>query len=246
MRAREEVPVQQGKNKQAVLMLSGGVDSSTVAAKAISEGYSIFPVLFHYGQRHSRETESSLKIAEHYGLDIKTINMDLRQIGGSSLTSAMDVEYHSPQEIGKEIPTTYVPSRNIIFLSIAASYAETLGISTILYGANSVDYSGYPDCRPEFVKAMERALSLGTKIGTENEFRILVPLQNLTKGEIISMGTQLGVPYELTWSCYEGEERACGKCDSCLLRLRGFMDAGMKDPIEYSEYPDFYREYIEK
>lgn len=227
-------------------MLSGGVDSSTSAAEALSEGYELFPLLFQYGQRHSREMESALKISKHYGLDAKTINVDLRQIGGSSLTSSMDVDYHDPEEIGKNIPTTYVPSRNIIFLSIAASYAETLGVNTVIYGANSVDYSGYPDCRPEFADAMGKALSLGTKIGTEKGFRIMVPLQHMTKADIIRMGSRLKVPYELTWSCYRGEEKACGRCDSCLLRLRGFMEAGLQDPVEYSEYPGFYREYIEK
>ncbi len=246
MKGREEVPVQQGKGKRAVILLSGGLDSSTSLAKALSEGYDVHPVLFHYGQRHSRELESSLRIAEYYGLKVKRINVDLTQIGGSSLTSDMNVEDHNPEDIGSEIPSTYVPSRNIIFLSMAASYAETINANTIIYGANSVDYSGYPDCRPEFVSAMEKALALGTKIGNESGFSIEVPLQFLTKTEIIKLGSELDVPYELTWSCYRGGDKACGHCDSCILRLKGFMGAGITDPVEYLDYPEFYREFLQR
>lgn len=233
------------KDKKAVVLLSGGIDSSTSLAQAIGEGYTVFPVLFKYGQRHSREVESSLRIAEHYGKVVKVIEVDLTQIGGSSLTSEMEVEDHDPDSIGESIPATYVPSRNIIFLSLAASYAETVGADTLIYGANSVDYSGYPDCRPEFVNAMEHALSLGTRTGNNNGFRIVVPLQFLTKGEIVRKGIELEVPFSLTWSCYRGGKKACGTCDSCVLRLKGFMEAGYRDPIEYSEYPAFYRHYLE-
>lgn len=236
--------VQQGTDEKAVILLSGGVDSSTSLSKAIKDGFDLFPVLFRYGQKHSREIESSLRIAEHYGKAVKIIDVDLTQIGGSSLTSEMDIQDHDPEKIGDSIPSTYVPSRNIIFLSIAASYAETVGAHTLIYGANSIDYSGYPDCRPEFVNAMEKALKLGTKQGTENGFRIIVPLQYLTKGEIIRMGKSLHVPYQYTWSCYRGGKKACGKCDSCILRLRGFMEAGEVDPIEYEIYPAFYEEYL--
>ncbi len=229
-----------------MILLSGGIDSSTAVAKSLEDGYALYPLLFNYGQRHSRELDSSRKIAEHYSLKVKTIQVDLTQIGGSSLTSGEEVDNHEFEDIGKSIPTTYVPSRNIIFLSMASSYAEVVGATSIIYGANSVDYSGYPDCRPEFVRAMERALNLGTKKGVESGFRIEAPLQYLTKGEIIREGLKLGVPYELTWSCYRGEEKACGKCDSCLLRLKGFMEANSVDPVDYSSYPDFYAEYIDK
>lgn len=245
MRALEGVRVPQEKNRKAVILLSGGIDSSTALARAVADGYELYPLLFRYGQRHSREADSSIAVAEHYGLRVKQIEVDLSQIGGSSLTSGMEVQDHSPEEIGKEIPTTYVPSRNIIFLSMAASFAEVIGASCIIYGANSVDYSGYPDCRPEFVNAMEMALNLGTKAGTETGFRISAPLQYLTKGEIIKQGRRLKVPYELTWSCYRGGEKACGKCDSCVIRLKGFMEAGLPDPLEYSYVPGFYRDFLE-
>jgi len=231
-------------DRKAVILLSGGVDSSTALALSLKNGYQVNPISFEYGQRHSRENESSRKIAEHYGLKLKEFSIDLRQIGGSSLTSEAAVEDHSPDEIGSTIPNTYVPSRNIIFLSIAASYAETIGARTIIYGANSVDYSGYPDCRPSFVNYMERALQEGTKIGTEEGMSVVAPLQYLSKGEIIRMGLKLGVPYKLTWSCYRGGEKACGRCDSCILRLKGFMEAGSPDPIEYESLPEFYQTFL--
>lgn len=168
--------------------------------------------------------------------------MDLRQIGGSSLTSDSPVPSRNIDEIKEEIPVTYVPSRNTIFLALAAAYAETVGATEIFIGANAIDYSGYPDCRPGFFNAMEETLNLGTKLGIERGLRINVPLQYLSKAEIIKMGVKLGVPYEKTTSCYNGNEKACGECDSCLLRLKGFQEAGMLDPVEYEKYPDFYHE----
>lgn len=233
-------------NRKTVILLSGGLDSSTSAAKMIHEGYSVYPVSFSYGQRHSRELESALRISRHFNLELKEISIDLTQIGGSSLTSSQDLKDHPVEEIGREIPSTYVPSRNIIFLSLASSYAEVIGASTITYGANSVDYSGYPDCRPEFVSAMEKTLNLGTKSGIDSGIRIVAPLQFLTKGEIIKQGIELKVPYQYTWSCYRGGDRACGTCDSCILRLKGFVEADIPDPLEYERLPDFYVEFLNK
>ena len=158
----------------------------------------------------------------------------------------MPVPERNMDEIKSEIPRTYVPARNTIFISIAAAYAETVNASTIFIGANAIDYSGYPDCRPEFFNSMEKTINLGTEYGIKNGFAINAPLQYLTKGDIVKLGRKLKVPYELTWSCYNGRKKACGKCDSCLLRLKGFMDANDIDPVEYEEYPDFYKKYLEK
>lgn len=179
-------------------------------------------------------------MARHFGVPHKVIDIDLRQIGGSSLTSDTPVPSRKMNEISEEIPVTYVPSRNIIFLALAAAYAETIEADEIFIGANAVDYSGYPDCRPEFFNSMEKTLTLGTKLGIEKGIRINVPLQYLTKGEIIRKGTLLDVPYEMTTSCYNGNAKACGQCDSCLLRLKGFQEVGIPDPVEYEQYPDFY------
>ena len=172
--------------------------------------------------------------------------MDLRQIGGSALTDNINVPERELNGIKDEIPVTYVPARNTIFLSIASAYAEIVGAGNIFIGANAIDYSGYPDCRPEYFNAMEKAINLGTELGLKNRININVPLQYLTKSEIIKLGRKLGVPYKYTWSCYNGREKACGKCDSCLLRLKGFMDADDFDEIEYENYPDFYDEYLRR
>lgn len=234
------------QNERAVCLLSGGLDSATVLAIALSKGFECHAISFSYGQRHERELLSSGKIAEHFGVDRVISNMDLRHIAKSALTGHGEIQKRERDEISQEIPNTYVPSRNIIFLSIAASYAESIGARHIFIGANAVDYSGYPDCRPSFYNAFERALNLGTKSGLENEFKIHVPLQFLKKSEIIKNGTKLSVPYELTTSCYEGGEEACGRCDSCILRLQGFMEAGLKDPVKYKNYPGFYQDYLKK
>ncbi|MEM0245513.1 MAG: 7-cyano-7-deazaguanine synthase QueC [Thermoplasmata archaeon] len=231
---------------KAVVLLSGGLDSSTTLAIAINQGYEVYPITFKYGQRHSKELESAKKISNYYGLKLKIIDISLDKIGGSALTDNYDVpERKDISEIGDEIPITYVPARNTIFLSIALSYAEVIGAEKIFIGINALDYSGYPDCRPEYVEEFNKLSRLATKVGVEGRpIEIVAPLIFLKKGEIIKKGIELGVPYELTWSCYRGGEKACGKCDSCLLRLKGFMEADEKDPLEYEEYPKFYLEYL--
>ena len=223
--------------KKAVVLLSGGLDSSTCMAIAKDEGYELYALSFDYGQRHSRELESAKAIAEHFGAkEHKILRIDLRQIGGSALTDdSIDVpENRDEEHMADEIPVTYVPARNTILLSFALAYAEVIGADAIYIGANALDYSGYPDCRPEYYRAFEEVARLGTKRGVEGKpIEIKYPLINMTKAEIIRTGMRLGVPYELTWSCYKGGEKACGVCDSCKLRIKGFKEAGYKDPIEY-------------
>ncbi|WMT51027.1 MAG: 7-cyano-7-deazaguanine synthase QueC [Ferroplasma sp.] len=232
------------EDKRAVVLISGGLDSPTVLAYALDHGYRVFPLSFDYGQRHAREVQSSEKICSYYGLELKKVNINLRQIGGSALTDDIEVPERGIDSIDGSIPVTYVPARNTIFISLAAAYGEVIGAGTIFIGANAIDYSGYPDCRPDFYNAMERTLNLGTEYGIEKGFKINVPLQYLTKADIVKLGRKLGVPYKLTWSCYNGREKACGRCDSCILRLKGFMEAGDFDDIEYEEYPDFYFKYL--
>lgn len=233
----------------ALVLLSGGLDSTTVLAYALKKGYDVATLSFDYGQRHNIELLSSRSVADFYGVENTVFKIDLRQVGGSSLTSEMPVEKRDIEKIGESVPNTYVPGRNTIFLSVAAAIAEVRGgIDRIMIGANAIDYSGYPDCRPAYFSAMERALSLGTRIGNEKGgFHIEVPLQYLSKAEIIRLGSSLGgAPYHLTTSCYEGKRPACGRCDSCQLRLRGFMEAGLRDPLEYESFPEFYSEYLKK
>ncbi|MEM3676355.1 MAG: 7-cyano-7-deazaguanine synthase QueC [Thermoplasmataceae archaeon] len=234
-------------HEKAVCLLSGGLDSSTTLAIAISRGYKCHAISFRYGQVHNRELVSAARIADHFGVPHTVVDIDLKNIAISALTGYGDIPRRNLNEIGQDdIPASYVPSRNIIFLSIAAAMAEGLGTGYVFIGANALDYSGYPDCRPEFFREFENALNAGTKIGLERGFRIQVPLQYLKKSEIIKLGTKLGVPYEMTTSCYRGGEIACGQCDSCLLRLRGFMEAGIRDPLPYATYPDFYQEFLKK
>lgn len=222
--------------KKAVVLLSGGLDSSTCAVIAKDEGFEIYAISFDYGQRHKFELDSADKIARFVGVkDHMIINSDLSRIGGSALTD--DIEVPDFKEGSKEIPVTYVPSRNILFLSYAVSYAEVIGASEIFIGVNAIDYSGYPDCRPEFIEAYEKAVNLGTKVGVEGEgIKIRTPLLNLTKAEIVKKGTDLGLDYKFTHSCYNPDEKgkACGKCDSCVLRRNGFESAGIADPTIYS------------
>ena len=223
--------------KKAVVLLSGGLDSSTCMAIAKDEGYELYALSFDYGQRHSKELESAKAIARHFGAkEHKILSIDLRQIGGSALTDgSIDVpENREEEHMADEIPVTYVPARNTILLSFALAYAEVIDADAIYIGANALDYSGYPDCRPEYYNAFEEVARLGTKRGVEGRpIEIKYPLINMTKAEIIRTGMRLGVPYELTWSCYKGGEKACGVCDSCKLRIKGFKEAGYKDPIEY-------------
>ncbi|MRG27593.1 7-cyano-7-deazaguanine synthase QueC [Laceyella tengchongensis] len=223
-------------SKKAVIVLSGGLDSTTCMGIALAEGYELYPITFHYNQRHDKEVEHARKVAAHYGVAERHKVVDvsfLGQIGGSSLTdTAMEV----PTEgVGEGIPSTYVPARNLIFLSLVTAYAEVIGAQVLYTGVTAVDYSGYPDCRPEFIKSMEETINLATKLGitSDAKLRIATPLISLTKGEIIARGLELGVPYELTTSCYQGEAEACGECDSCLLRLKGFKENGVQDPIPY-------------
>jgi len=224
--------------KKAICLLSGGLDSSVTLAIAKSEGYEVYAMTFIYGQTHSKEIEAAKKIAKHFKVrEHKIIGLDLSEIAKSSLISGAEIPTgRSAEEIisCKEIPSTYVPGRNIIFLSLALAYAESIDADAIFIGANAVDFAGYPDCRPEFFEKFQELINIGTKRGVEgNPIKIKTPIINLTKAEIIKKGLSLGVPFELTWSCYLGKEKACGKCDSCILRLKGFKEAGLKDPIEY-------------
>lgn len=225
---------------KAVCLLSGGVDSSTAAAVARGRGYALYAITFDYGQRHRRELEAAKAVAKALGAAQHVIvAFDLRVWGGSSLTSDMELPVgRGKEERASEIPSTYVPARNTIFLSFALGYAETVGAQAIFIGANQVDYSGYPDCREEYLKAFEHMANLGTKAGVTGDmrFRIEAPLLHLSKAEIIRLGTDLGLDYGLTWSCYAGGRKACGRCDSCLIRLEGFRKAGLTDPLEYETF----------
>ena len=226
--------------KKAVCLMSGGIDSTTSAYIAKAEGYEVHGLTFDYGQRHRKEIEAVKPIAEHLGVkELKTLKIDLREIGGSALTADIAVpERGSAESIlqGGEVPITYVPARNTIFLSFALAYAEVVNADAIFIGANVLDYSGYPDCRPEYLEAFQRMANLATKRAVEGKrVEIKAPLLRLSKAEIIKKGAKLGVPFELTWSCYKGGKKACGKCDSCLLRLKGFAEAGLEDPLGYGE-----------
>ncbi|HEY3297137.1 MAG TPA: 7-cyano-7-deazaguanine synthase QueC [Armatimonadota bacterium] len=219
---------------KAVVLLSGGLDSATAAAVAKSEGCELYAISFSYGQRHSKELECAKEIGEALGVvDHVTVEFDLRKWGGSALTDNMDVPFDRDESgMATNIPVTYVPARNTIFLSFALGYAEVVGADTIVIGANELDYSGYPDCREEYLRAFETMANLATKAATVDgrRFRIYAPLLHLSKAEIITRGTELGVDYGLTWSCYMGLDEPCGRCDSCILRAEGFRKAGITDP----------------
>lgn len=227
------------KKKRAVVILSGGLDSTTCMGIAKEAGYDLYPISFDYGQRHKIELDNAKQVAEHYGVSQrhKIIKLDFfRDFGGSALTDdSIDVPNVMNGEAEEaEIPVTYVPGRNLMFLSIATSYAEVTGSEAIYIGVNALDYSGYPDCRPEFIHKVEEVIALGTKVGVEGKgITIETPLIDWTKAKIIEEGLKIGVPYELTTSCYNGKAEACGVCDSCRLRLKGFEEAGSKDPIPY-------------
>ena len=224
------------KNKKgaAVVLVSGGLDSATTLAIAKSEGYDCYALSFEYGQRHFCELDSANKVVNSVGaIDHKIIPLDLSQIGGSALT---DFEIAVPTQLSDGIPVTYVPARNTIFLSVALGWAEVLGAQDIFIGVNAVDYSGYPDCRPEFIEAFEKVANLATKAGVEGKaLSIHTPLIQLTKAEIIQQGQTLGLDYSMTISCYNPDENslACGECDSCRIRAEGFKVAGVPDPTCY-------------
>jgi len=219
--------------KHCIVLLSGGLDSATVLNIALKE-YQVTALVFDYGQRHKFEISAAKKIADKYDVSLRLIKIDLGQFGNSALTD--DIEVPKNQEIGKEIPITYVPVRNTIFLSYALAYAEVNNIFDIFIGVNALDYSGYPDCRPEFIEAFEKMANEGTKFAQGNEkIKIHTPLIDLTMAEIISTGTKLDVDYKLTHSCYDPslDGLSCGECDACILRKEGFIAAGISDPTNY-------------
>lgn len=225
--------------KKAVVLLSGGLDSTTCLAMAKAAGFEPVCLGISYGQRHVVELERARKVAASMGVkDFRVVNMDLRSVGGSALTADIPVPKDRPEdEMSHGIPVTYVPARNTLFLSLALGLAEVVEAQDLYIGVNAVDYSGYPDCRPEFIRAFESLANLATKAGVEGaRFRIHAPLSGMTKAEIIREGTRLGVDYGMTHSCYDpdAQGRACGRCDSCLLRKKGFQDAGVPDPTPYT------------
>ena len=224
-------------NRKAVVLLSGGLDSSTVVAIAQAQNFEIYALSFSYGQRHTAELEAAVEIARQAGVVRHvTVDIDLRRFGGSALTDDIEVpKGRGIEEMAGEIPVTYVPARNTIFLSYALAWAEVLGAGHIFIGVNAVDYSGYPDCRPEFIEAYERMANLATRVGVEGETALCIetPLLTLSKAEIILRGIELGVDYAQTNSCYDPKDNGapCQACDACLLRAKGFSDAGLEDPL---------------
>ncbi len=228
------------KKRRAVVLLSGGLDSATTLAIAGREGFELYALTFRYGQRHACEVQAAKKVAESVGVrQHRVIGVGLGQFGGSALTDMAIGVPKDREELGAagQIPRTYVPARNTVFLSYALAWAEILGAFDIFIGVNSQDYSGYPDCRGEFIAAFEKMANLATAATVEHKgtYRIHTPIVDMTKAQIVRRGTELGVDYSLTHSCYDPDEkgRACGRCDSCRLRLKGFAEAGVKDPIEY-------------
>lgn len=224
--------------RKAVVLLSGGLDSTTVLAHAKNEGYEVYAISFKYGQRHAIELDAARRVAAAQGVAGHVVcEIDLRVFGGSALTADVEVPKHeSASDVADDIPITYVPARNTVFLSFALAYAEVMGATDIFIGVSALDYSGYPDCRPEYIDAYERMANLATRAGVEgHELKIHAPLINLSKAQTVELGLSLGVDYSLTSSCYDpdGTGRPCGHCDSCLLRIRGFEEAGTTDPLEY-------------
>ncbi|GGJ81003.1 7-cyano-7-deazaguanine synthase QueC [Pseudomonas matsuisoli] len=221
-------------DKKAVVLLSGGLDSATVLAMVKAEGYAVYSMSFDYGQRHRAELMAAERVARQQGVvEHKVIGLNLDGIGGSALT---DTRIAVPELAGEGIPVTYVPARNTVFLALALGWAEVIEASELFIGVNAIDYSGYPDCRPEFIDAFEKLANLATKAGVEGRpLHVRAPLQYMTKAEIVSKGTGLGVDYGLTVSCYQADAdgRACGRCDSCRLRREGFFAAGLSDPTRY-------------
>jgi 7-cyano-7-deazaguanine synthase len=228
----------------AVLLLSGGLDSTTMLAWALDRGFDVHAMTFRYGQRHAGEIEAARRVATRYGVrDHVVVDIDLRTFGGSALTADIDVpKDRAADTMSSGIPITYVPARNTIFLSFCLAWAEVLGASDIFIGVNAVDYSGYPDCRPEYIAAYERMANLATRGGVEGTapIRIRTPLLDLTKRQIVELGRSLGVDYSMTMSCYDPTDagEACGHCDACTLRLKGFAEAGVSDPAAYIQPPN--------
>ena len=229
--------------KKAVCLLSGGLDSCVASFLAKHQGFSCYALSFDYGQRHTCELESARKIAKALdAVEHRVFHIDLQQFGGSSLVDhSADIPTTEIQSIGQTIPSTYVPARNTIFLSFALAFAETRKADAIFIGANALDFSGYPDCRPEYFQAFQHLATLATKQTIEGHpITIHTPLLHLTKKEIIKKGKEVDAPLYLTWSCYKGEQLACGTCESCQLRLKGFQEAGLPDPLPYAKYPLWY------
>jgi 7-cyano-7-deazaguanine synthase len=231
--------------KKAVCLVSGGLDSCVSAGIAREQGHQIYALSFDYGQRHKKELRCAQKIAQSFKAQEHIIlKIDLKRFGGSSLFHKKNqpLQSHHPKKIGEKIPSTYVPARNTVFLSLALAYAETVNADAIFIGVNSVDYSGYPDCRPEYLEAFQKMANLATKKGIHGkQITLEAPLLRLSKAEIIQKGVELNVPFKNTWSCYKGDKQACGRCDSCVLRLQGFLKVHVKDPISYSFYPPWYK-----
>jgi len=225
----------------AVVLLSGGMDSATALAIAKFDGHDVLALTIDYGQRHQREIDAAKAVAKHFRVvDHRIVQLDLRAVGGSALTDRRlrVPEQRSLEEIGQGIPPTYVPARNTIFLGYALALAEATGARAIYIAANSLDSAGYPDCRPEYYTAFREVARLGTRRGIEGDvIEIRTPLIAMTKADIVRKGEELRVPWELTWSCYHGRAKACGVCDSCQLRLKGFREAGVKDPLPYARRP---------
>lgn len=224
--------------RRAVVLLSGGLDSATSAAQAGADGYELYALSFDYGQRHGRELDAARAVAAALGVARhETLRLPLDELGGSALTDDTIEVPDGPANtatIGQQIPVTYVPGRNTVFLAVALAYAEVVGADAIYLGINAMDYSGYPDCRPEYLAAMQQVAQLATKQGVEGRApRLIAPLVEMTKREIVEAAMRLGAPIDQTWSCYRGGTRACGRCESCRLRQRGFADAGFEDPVDY-------------